>query len=173
MSGAIRKLHEYLAKSPSVVYPEDVLARLSAIEVENAKMRETATMLARARTDLLAENAKLRELVVLWSVINKHMSLCATTDCEQCPVREECGESVYLEGLLGIDPKGLSWRMQERMAGATDVQAENAKLRDLVLGMMICSDDSEEAQKCPLYDENEPYRCRKDRLMSELGLSKE
>lgn len=88
--------------------------------------------LRKAVTDLLAENAKLRELVVLWSVINKHMSLCATTDCGQCPVREECGESVYLEGLLGIDPKGLSWRVQERMAEATDVQAENAKLRELL-----------------------------------------
>ena len=66
--------------------------------------------------ELKAENAKLRELVALWTVINKHMSLCATTVCEQCPVREECGESVYLEGLLGIDPKGLSWRVQERMS---------------------------------------------------------
>lgn len=53
------------------------------------------------------------------------------------------------------------------------LRTENAKLQDLVRGMRICSDDSEEAQKCPLYDENEPYRCRKDRLMSELGLSKE
>ena len=83
----------------------------------------------RLRND--AENAKLRKLVGLWSVINKHMSLCATTNCGQCPVREECGESVYLEGLLGIDPKGLSWRVQERMAETTDVQAENAKLREL------------------------------------------
>ena len=85
---------------------------------------------------LKAENAKLRELVALWSVINKHMSLCATTDCGQCPVREECEESVYLEGLLGIDLKGLSWRVQERMAEATDVQDENAKLRELCADML-------------------------------------
>ena len=85
---------------------------------------------------LKAENAKLRELVALWSVINKHMSLCATTDCGQCPVREECEESVYLEGLLGIDSKGLSWRVQERMAEATDVQDENAKLRELCADML-------------------------------------
>lgn len=114
MSAAIKKLHDYLAKSPSVVYPEDVLAYLPAIE---------------------AENAQLRELVALWIVIDKHMSLCATTDCGQCPVREECGESVYLEGLLGIDPKGLNWRVQERMAETTDVQVENAKLRELVRDM--------------------------------------
>ena len=86
-------------------------------------------------TQLMEENAKLRELVGLWSVINKHMSLCATTDCGQCPVREECAESVYLEGLLGIDLKGLSWRVQERMAETTDVQAENAKLRELTKEM--------------------------------------
>ncbi len=40
MSDAIKKLHDYLAKSPSVVYPEDVLAYLPAIEDENAKLRE-------------------------------------------------------------------------------------------------------------------------------------
>lgn len=40
MSDAIKKLHDYLAKSPSVVYPEDVFAYLPAIEDENAKLRE-------------------------------------------------------------------------------------------------------------------------------------
>ena len=40
MSDAIKKLHDYLAMSPSVVYPEDVLAYLPAIEDENAKLRE-------------------------------------------------------------------------------------------------------------------------------------
>lgn len=39
MSDAIKKLYDYLAKSPSVIYPEDVLAYLSAIEAENAKLR--------------------------------------------------------------------------------------------------------------------------------------
>lgn len=86
-------------------------------------------------SDLEAENVKLRELVALWIVLDKHMSLCATTDCGQCPVREECEESVYLEGLLGIDPKELSWRVQERMAETADVQAENVKLRELVRDM--------------------------------------
>lgn len=42
MSDAIKKLHDYLAKSPSVVYPEDVLAYLPAIEDENAKLQELA-----------------------------------------------------------------------------------------------------------------------------------
>ena len=38
MSDAIKKLHDYLAKSPSVVYPEDILAYLPAIEDENTKL---------------------------------------------------------------------------------------------------------------------------------------
>ena len=42
MSDAIKKLHDYLAMSPSMVYPEDVLAYLPAIEAENAKLRELA-----------------------------------------------------------------------------------------------------------------------------------
>lgn len=87
---------------------------------------------------LKAENTKLQELVGLWSVINKHMSLCATTECGQCPVREECSESVHLEGLLGIDSKELSWRVQERITKATASErmnvlaAENAKLREYI-----------------------------------------
>ena len=81
MSDAIKKLHDYLAMSPSVVYPEDVLAYLPAIEDENAKLREYITRLEQAnialdsdncdlRNDMkdmqffIAENAKLRELVV-------------------------------------------------------------------------------------------------------------
>ena len=40
MSDAIKKLHDYLAMSPSVVYPEDVLEFLPAIKAENAKLQE-------------------------------------------------------------------------------------------------------------------------------------
>lgn len=90
---------------------------------DNDRMIETAERINDSYLEMLdalevleAENAKLRKLVALWMVIDKHMSLCATTDCRQCPVREECEESVYLEGLLGIDSKELSWRVQERMS---------------------------------------------------------
>ena len=112
--------------------------RSDSLYYDNVSRRELCDRIAHLESDLedaKDKNAKLWELVVLWSVINKHMSLCATTDCGQCPVREECGESVYLEGLLGIDSKGLSWRVQERMAETTDVQAENAKLRELMQDM--------------------------------------
>jgi hypothetical protein len=40
VSDAIKKLHDYLAMSPSVVYPEDVLEYLPAIDDENSKLRE-------------------------------------------------------------------------------------------------------------------------------------
>lgn len=46
MSDAINKLHDYLAKSPSVVYPEDVLAYLPAIEAENVALRELMSVMA-------------------------------------------------------------------------------------------------------------------------------
>ncbi len=42
MSDAIKKLHDYLAMSPSMVYPDDVLAYLPAIETENTKLQELA-----------------------------------------------------------------------------------------------------------------------------------
>lgn len=51
MSDAIKELHDYLAKSPSVVYPEDVLAYLSAIEAENAKLRKVALDMHTLATD--------------------------------------------------------------------------------------------------------------------------
>ena len=91
MSDAIKELHDYLAESPSVVYPQDVLEYLPAIEAENAKLRTSIgireTCNARLREDLEdqegydqmlrdrlrqqtelcvkaeADNAKLRELV--------------------------------------------------------------------------------------------------------------
>ena len=40
MSDAIKALRDYLSKSPSVVYPQDVLEYLPAIEEENAQLRE-------------------------------------------------------------------------------------------------------------------------------------
>lgn len=40
MSEPIKTLRHFLAKSPSVIYPEDVLEYLPAIEAENAALRE-------------------------------------------------------------------------------------------------------------------------------------
>lgn len=70
MSDAIKKLHDYLAKSPSVVYPEDVLAYLPEIEAENAKLLDEMIdayndkVVAQLKADeLRAEIAQLRKLV--------------------------------------------------------------------------------------------------------------
>lgn len=51
-----------------------------------------------------------------------------------------------------------------------DLMSENVKLRELMRGMRLCSNDDADGRKCPLYDESEPYRCKKERLLSELGL---
>lgn len=72
MSDAIKELRDYLAKSPSVIYPEDVLEYLPAIEAENAKLRELcADLYAEMITYSSAPNynasvwtQKLRELGV-------------------------------------------------------------------------------------------------------------
>lgn len=63
MSDAIKELHDYLAKSPSVVYPEDVLAYLPAIEAENSKLRELGEQYEAVTASYRSEVAKLRKLV--------------------------------------------------------------------------------------------------------------
>lgn len=109
----------------------DLKAEVLLLRRENAELRELAALQS-VIFRLQDENAKLRELVVLQSVISKHMSTCPTTDCQACPVNEECAESVHLEGVLGIDDKETSWLVQWRSEDAADVRAENAKLRELV-----------------------------------------
>lgn len=44
-------------------------------------------------------------------------------------------------------------------------------LRELVRGLLWCRIDDADAKLCPLYDEGEPYRCRKDKLLRELGIN--
>lgn len=89
------------------------------------------TTLEKRIDELCEENEKLRKLAILQSVLFKRMSACPTTDCQICPVKEECAEFVHLEGLLGIDDKMECWRVQWRIEDATDVQAENSKLKEL------------------------------------------
>lgn len=116
------------------------------------------------------ENKKLRELAGLLSVINKYMSLCATTDCGQCPVKEECEESTYLEGLLGIDSKELNWRVRERIA----IQAENEKLRKLVIALQHCRNGRCNGE-CPMFTPANNIRgvppvCEAYGVMRKLGI---
>jgi len=47
---------------------------------------------------------------------------------------------------------------------------ENEKLRSIIIAQHICESDDEDGRNCPLYDEFVPYRCKLDRMLSELGL---
>ena len=52
-----------------------------------------------------------------------------------------------------------------------ELESENAKLMDLVTGMLICNSEDADAEVfCQLYDKSEPFRCKRERLMKELGL---
>ena len=71
MTDVIKALCDYLSKSPSVVYSQDVLEYLPAIEAENAKLKADAERMFQANVEknnevlgLLAENAKLLELLL-------------------------------------------------------------------------------------------------------------
>lgn len=89
------------------------------------QLREEKTVLERRIDELCEENAKLRKLAVLQSVVFKYMSTCPTTDCSSrlCPVKEECAEYVHLAGILGIDDKETSWLVQWRIEDAADTKA--------------------------------------------------
>lgn len=50
------------------------------------------------------------------------------------------------------------------------LKAENKMLRKLVRGLLWCRIEDADACDCPLYDEGEEYRCKRERLLQELGL---
>jgi len=54
------------------------------------------------------------------------------------------------------------------------LEAENDKLRELCEGMLVCYEPCNELldarTDCPLYDDGEPFRCKKTRLLRELGI---
>lgn len=138
----------------------------SKLEAENAKLRESA-VLQSAIFKLRDENAKLQKLAVLQSVISKHMSTCPTTDCQSCPVNEECAESVHLEGLLGIDDKETNWLVQWRSEDATDVRAENTKLRELARLLLYGATHDAEPAEALVWSQ------KVDALARELGIEGE
>jgi len=54
--------------------------------------------------------------------------------------------------------------------GIKHLEAENEALRGFIAAMFVCTSDDADARTCPLYDEGEPNRCAKERVMEELGL---
>lgn len=53
---------------------------------------------------------------------------------------------------------------------SVQLDADNAKLRELVLGLKWCSENYGCEDACPLYDKSEPDHCRDERLLRELGM---
>lgn len=50
-------------------------------------------------------------------------------------------------------------------------ESDYARMRDLAVGLLVCDmEDADARVTCPLYDDGEPNRCRKARLLRELGL---
>lgn len=86
MSDAIKKLHDYLAMSPSVVYPEDVLAYLPAIEAENANLRELATYALKHIIEAECEDPD-RDRKRFWGKPCEDCSDCGSSDCPKCMPR--------------------------------------------------------------------------------------
>jgi len=91
MSDAIKALRDYLSKSPSVVYPQDVLEYLPAIEAENAKLRERCAKTLEVGTRWMAkaarfesENTKLQELCRLYG------EYISQDRCEGCVYKMRC-----------------------------------------------------------------------------------
>lgn len=147
MSEAIRRLHSFLAKSPSVVYPEDVLAYLPAIEAENAKLLDekidayNAKVEAQLEADeLRAENAKLRDERDHYKALWEHIHV---TDAELRRVR-------------------AAWKKDREQI---------AKLRELVHGLDHCAawadEDGKDCWSCPLWHEKD---CTVEDIERELGI---
>ena len=45
-----------------------------------------------------------------------------------------------------------------------------ANLEELALGLLHCDVDDADARDCPLYDDGEPYRCKREWYVRELRL---
>lgn len=50
---------------------------------------------------------------------------------------------------------------------------QNEALKELVRGYEYCAIEDADAKECPLYDESEPFRCKRDRMLGELGVMDE
>ena len=93
MSEVVQRLRSFLTKSPSMVYPDEVLELFEPVEAENAKLREQivqlqadweserdyANQMEAKEKRAVAENDKLRELIrAAWRCIH------TGPDCYDC-----------------------------------------------------------------------------------------
>ena len=67
--------------------------------------------------------------------------------------------------------KELSREVKDLVRENRLLAEQNDALKELVRGYEYCAIDDADAKDCPLYDESEPYRCKRDRMLGELGVS--
>ena len=51
-----------------------------------------------------------------------------------------------------------------------NLRERNDKLVEIVKGLMWCLSKDADARECTLYDSDEPYRCKLERMLSEAGV---
>lgn len=99
MSYAIKALRDYLAKSPSVIYPADVMEYLPAIEAENGKLREMVRDYKRcvhANCDRCEHYGNLSTHCPLSSCFPDADELCETYD----PIKNITLSEMYRQGYI-------------------------------------------------------------------------
>lgn len=54
-----------------------------------------------------------------------------------------------------------------------NLRKRNDKLVEIVKGLMWCLSNDADARECTLYDSDEPYRCKLERMLGEAGVEVE
>jgi len=71
--------------------------------------------------------------------------------------------------MIHVDARYLGLTANQLAKIATDLKAENDKLRELARGLGQCAQGTD-CEDCLLYDLSEPDHCREERLSRELGI---
>ena len=74
----------------------------------------------------------------------------------------ECGYQMGREHAMEDVARGGSRSVEE-------LEAENARLSNVVIAFLMCADDDADAHECPMYDEDAPDRCRLWETLVDLG----
>lgn len=75
--------------------------------------------------------------------------------------------------MIHVDARYLGLTANQLADIATDLKAENDRLRELAKGLSWCSEEhylGHPESECPLYDESVDGKCRAEVLMKELGI---
>ena len=87
--------------------------------------------------------------------------------------RNDDGDEISAHGLTLTVEFGDKTKA-EILEAVAEVKDENTRLRELCEGMLVCYESCNEhldaRTDCPLYDDGEPFRCKKTRLLRELGI---